>query len=233
MVNDFPVKKYIDKLENIFEKNAVKEKADQMENYMRNKFGFYGLEAKQRRKLSNHLQKKDNRPPHSQLSQVVIKLWSKDNRELHYFAMELFERFKKDYRIGDIKLMVYMIENQSWWDTVDFISKKLVGKYFKTYPQFRAEFNNKWIQSNNIWLQRTALLFQLTYKEDTDSELLFKNINKLKDIEEFFIQKAIGWSLREYAKIAPKKVESFIKNNELSSLSTREGLKIIKKNRKK
>ncbi|MFW6312053.1 MAG: DNA alkylation repair protein [Nanoarchaeota archaeon] len=231
MVNDFSVKKYIEKLEDIFEQHADEEKAVQMEQYMRNKFDFYGLQAKERRKLSRHLQKKDNRPPHSQLSQVIIKLWSKDKRELHYFAMELFERFKSDFRIGDIKLMVYMIENKSWWDTVDFISKKLVGEYFKTYPQFRDEFNNKWLKSNNIWLQRTALLFQLAYKEETDSELLFKNIKKLKEIDEFFIQKAIGWSLREYSRIAPEKVEKFIKNYELSSLSTREGLKVINKNK--
>lgn len=232
MVNDFSVKEYIEELEEIFEKHADKEKAIQMGKYMRNKFDFFGLHAKQRRKLSRHLQKTDNRPPHSQLGQVIIKLWSKDKRELHYFAMELFERFKADFRIGDIKLMVYMIENKSWWDTVDFISKKLVGKYFKTYPQFKAEFNNKWIKSNSIWLQRTALLFQLAYKEETDSELLFKNIKKLKDIDEFFIQKAIGWSLREYSRTDPEKVDNFIKNNELSSLSTREGMKVIKKKQK-
>lgn len=230
MVNDFLVKKYIEKLEDIFKEHADNEKAAQMEKYMRNKFKFYGLQAKQRRKLSRHLQTKDNRPPHSQLSQVIIKLWTKDKRELHYFAMELFENYKKDFRIGDIKLLVYMIKNKSWWDTVDFISKKLVGEYFKIHLQFRDEFNNKWIKSNDIWLQRTALLFQLAYKKDTDPELLFNNIKKLKDIDEFFIQKAIGWSLREYSRIAPKKVENFIKNNKLSSLSTREGLKVIKKN---
>ena len=229
MVNDFSVEDYIEKLEDVFNKHSDKDNAVQMEKYMRNKFDFYGLHAKQRRELSRHLQKLDNRPPPSQLSQVIIKLWSKDKRELHYFAMELFERFKKDFRIGDIKLMVYMIENKSWWDTVDFISKKLVGKYFKTYPQFRDEFNAKWLKSNNIWLQRTALLFQLGYKEETDSKLLFNNIKKLKDIDEFFIQKAIGWSLREYSRTAPKKVERFIENDELSSLSTREGLKVIKK----
>ena len=231
MVNDFSVKDYIKELEDIFKQHGDKEKAVQMEKYMRNKFDFYGLHANERRKLSRHLQKIDNRPPHSQLSQVIIKLWSKNKRELHYFAMELFERYKTDFRIGDIKLMVYMVENKSWWDTVDFISKKLVGQYFKTYPQFRDEFNSKWLKSNNIWLKRTALLFQLGYKDETDSELLFINIKKLKDIDEFFIQKAIGWSLREYSRTAPKKVENFIKNNELSSLSTREGLKVIKKNK--
>ncbi len=233
MVNDFSADDYIKKVKEVFEQNKDEDKAVQMEKYMRNKFEFYGIQAKERRELSKKLQKIKNRPPHAQLSQVIIKLWSADQRELQYFAMELFERYKNDFRIGDIKLMVYMIENKSWWDTVDFIAKKLVGEYFKEYPQFRDEFINKWLTSNNIWLQRTSLLFQLAYKEDTDETLLFSNIKRLKEIDEFFIQKAIGWSLREYSRTAPKKVEEFINNNKLSNLSSREGMKVIKKNKEK
>lgn len=229
MVNDFSADDYIEKVKGVFEQNKDEDKAVQMKKYMRNKFEFYGIQATERRKLSKKLQKIKNRPPHAQLSQVIIKLWSAEQRELQYFAMELFERYKNDFRIGDIKLMAYMIENKSWWDTVDFIAKKLVGEYFKEYPQFRDEFINKWLTSNNIWLQRTALLFQLAYKEDTDETLLFSNIKRLKDIDEFFIQKAIGWSLREYSKIEPAVVKKFIKNHDLSSLSTREGMKVIKK----
>jgi len=233
MVNDFSADDYIKKVKEVFEQNKDEDKAVQMEKYMRNKFEFYGIQAKERREVSKKLQKIKNRPPHAQLSQVIIKLWSADQRELQYFAMELFERYKNDFRIGDIKLMVYMIENKSWWDTVDFIAKKLVGEYFKEYPQFRDEFINKWLTSNNIWLQRTSLLFQLAYKEDTDETLLFSNIKRLKEIDEFFIQKAIGWSLREYSRTAPKKVEEFINNNKLSNLSSREGMKVIKKNKEK
>ncbi|HMA60294.1 MAG TPA: DNA alkylation repair protein [Halanaerobiales bacterium] len=233
MVNDFSADDYIKKVKEVFEQNKDEDKAVQMEKYMRNKFEFYGIQAKERRELSKKLQKIKNRPPHAQLSQVIIKLWSADQRELQYFAMELFERYKNDFRIGDIKLMVYMIENKSWWDTVDFIAKKLVGEYFKEYPQFRDEFINKWLTSNNIWLQRTSLLFQLAYKKDTDETLLFSNIKRLKEIDEFFIQKAIGWSLREYSRTAPKKVEEFINNNKLSNLSSREGMKVIKKNKEK
>lgn len=233
MVNDFSTDEYIKKVKKRFKKNKDEEKAVQMKKYMRDKFEFYGIQATERRKLSKNLQEINNRPPHVQLSQVVIKLWSAEERELHYFAMELFEKYKHDFRIGDIKLMAYMIENKSWWDTVDFIAKKLVGEYFKEYPEFRDQFTNKWLKSNNIWLQRTTLLFQLGYKKETDDKLLFNNIKRLKDMDEFFIQKAIGWSLREYSRIAPQKVESFINNNKLSNLSRREGLKVIKENKKK
>jgi 3-methyladenine DNA glycosylase AlkD len=128
--------------------------------------------------------------------------------------------------------MEYIIENKSWWDTVDFIAKKLVGRYFIEYPEYRDEFIEKWLKSDNIWLQRTTILFQLAYKEETDVKLLFDIIKKLKDIDEFFIQKAIGWSLREYSRTDPDKVEKFIKENDLSNLSSKEGMRIIKKKRK-
>ena len=233
MVNDFSVDEYIDEIKSIFNDNADKDKAVQMKKYMRDQFEFFGLQAAERRKLSKELKKKGNRPPHASLSQVIIKLWSEDERELQYFAMELFERYKNDFRIGDIKLMAYMIENKSWWDTVDFIAKKLVGEYFKTYPQFRDEFIKKWLASDNMWLQRTTLLFQLAYKKETDQKLLFSNIKRLKGIDEFFIQKAIGWSLREYSRTAPNIVKDFIEKNELSNLSRREGLKLINKKKEK
>ena len=233
MVNDFSAEDYVNKVKTVFEENKDDEKAVDMKKYMRDQFEFYGIQATERRKISRGLQKVDKRPPHSKLSQVIIKLWSEDERELQYFAMELFERYKNDFRIGDIKLMAYMIENKSWWDTVDFIAKKLVGRYFQSYPEFRDEFINKWLKSNNIWLQRTTLLFQLAYKEETDQEMLFANIKKLKDIDEFFIQKAIGWSLREYSRTDPQAVKDFINTHELSNLSKREGLKVIKKSQEK
>mgnify|MGYP006307548385 FL=1 len=105
------------------------------------------------------------------------------------------------------------------------MAKNLVDPYFKKFPEKKDKYIKKWIQSDNIWLQRSCILFQLAYKEDTDVELLFDIIIRLKDIDEFFIQKAIGWALRQYARIEPKVIKDFVKNNELSSLSEREALK--------
>jgi 3-methyladenine DNA glycosylase AlkD len=129
--------------------------------------------------------------------------------------------------------MEYMVVNNSWWDTVDITAKKIIGSYLKIYPEYKIEYVDNWIKSDNIWLQRTAILFQLGYKEETDQKLLFKIIERLKDIDEFFIQKAIGWALRAYSYKKPEVVKAYIKNNELSNLSTREGLKAIKRNEKK
>jgi len=229
MSSDLFVVEYVDKVKEIFEKNRNDKKAVKMKKYMRNKFEFYGIQAIKRRELSSNLQKKENRLNPSQLNRVVMKLWSEDERELHYFAMELLERYKNEFRIKDIKLMVHIIKNKSWWDTVDFIAKKLIGEYFNKHPKYRHEYIKKWIRSNNIWLQRTTLIFQLAYKDSTEQDILFSNIKKLKDIDDFFIQKAIGWALREYSKIEPNEVEKFINNIELSNLSKREGLKQISK----
>ena len=122
-----------------------------------------------------------------------------------------------------------MITHKSWWDTIDRIAKKLVGEYFKVFPDKVDPYIEKWLESDNIWLQRTCLLFQLGYKEETDVDLLFKLVEELSEIDEFFIQKAIGWALREYSKIDPEVIRNFITSHDLSSLATREGLKIINK----
>ena len=109
------------------------------------------------------------------------------------------------------------------------IAKKLVGEYFLLFPDKRDFFIQKWLQSQNIWLQRSTLLFQLGYKKSTDSHLLFDLIIRLKEIDAFFIQKAIGWSLREYSKSNPDQVMQFIKKHDLSALSRKEGMKYLRK----
>lgn len=227
MDDEFKVVDYVTKLEKIFEKNKDDSKAIEMKKYMRNQFEFYGLQANKRRKLSKELKEETNRPPYRKLKPVIIRLWTEGHRESQYFAMELFEKYKNNFRVKDIELMEYMIINKPWWDTVDFIAKKLVGRYFLDYCKKRDQYMSKWLSSDNIWLKRTTLLFQLSYKENTDIDILFENIKRLKDIDNFFIQKAIGWALREYSKTDPFPVKKFIKNHKLSKLSTREGLKII------
>jgi len=233
MNDNFNPDQYIKELKDIFEKNKNPDNAIQMKSYMRDKFEFYGIQATERREISRHLLRMENRPPKSKLDKVIKKLWSEEKRELHYFVLDLMQRYQKKYKVEDIGLMEYMVFNNSWWDTVDITAKKIIGSYLKIYPEYKIEYVDKWIKSDNIWLQRTAILFQLGYKEETDQKLLFKIIERLKDIDEFFIQKAIGWALRAYSYKKPEVVKAYIKNNELSNLSTREGLKAIKRNEKK
>ncbi len=128
----------------------------------------------------------------------------------------------------DILLYEYMITHKSWWDTVDFIAAVLVGAYFKAFPNKRNDITKRWMSSNNIWLQRSTLLFQLKYKETLDTEFLARTINNLLGSEEFFINKAIGWVLREYSKTNKDWVLKFAAKTSLHSLSKREALRLIK-----
>ncbi|MBS3768247.1 MAG: DNA alkylation repair protein [Candidatus Cloacimonetes bacterium] len=229
MENDINNEKYVKVLTEILKENADPEYAPKMKSYMRDKFEFFGIKSKSRRKATRELMQAENRPAYSKLNQLVRKLWELPQREYQYFGMELLEKYKKDFQLDIIDIFVYMITHKSWWDTVDMIAKKLVGEYFKIFPQERDKYIEEWVNSKNIWLQRTTLIFQLSYKNKTDVDLLFRLINRLKSIDEFFIQKAIGWSMREYSKVNPKVVEKFIKNNNLSKLSSKEGLKFINK----
>lgn len=121
-----------------------------------------------------------------------------------------------------------MIVEKSWWDTIDFIAVNLVGPYFKQYPDQIPTVTQGWMASQNIWLQRTCILFQLKYKNNVDLVLLDGFIQQLKDSREFFIRKAIGWMLREYSKTDADFVIQYLKDNKLSGLSEREALKWLK-----
>ena len=103
-----------------------------------------------------------------------------------------------------------------------------MGAYFITYTGQKDEYVRKWLKSNNIWLQRSALLFQLKYKKDLNTELLNSTIKSLLDSKEFFINKAIGWVLREYSRTNPKWVIEFVSKTDLNTLSKKEALRLIK-----
>jgi 3-methyladenine DNA glycosylase AlkD len=218
---------YINEVNQVLKAEADSDNASQQKSYMRDKFEFFGIKAKPRRKATREFIRKDKRPDYGSLEDVVKRLWELPEREFQYFGQELVERYTDDFEREIIGLLEYMITNKSWWDTVDMIAKKLVGNYFLKFPDTKHQYLVKWIDSDNIWLQRTAILFQLGYQDNTDLELLFKIIKQLKDIDEFFIQKAIGWSLREYSKINAEVILKFVKNNQLSSLAEREALKKI------
>ena len=130
-------------------------------------------------------------------------------------------------KIKDIDLFELMIINKSWWDTIDFIAPKILGEYFKLYPKQTSTKIQEWISSNNIWLQRSCLLFQLKYKTNIDTKLLSHIIYSLSDSKEFFINKAIGWILREYGKVNERWVIDFLQKTKLNNLSKQQALKLI------
>ncbi len=226
---------YLKTLETEFESNANPKIAAEQKAYLRNQFEFFGIKTTQRRELYKPFLSKDFLPKKTELTKIVKIVWQKPQREYHYFAQELAFKYKKELEKEDIELFEFMVLTNSWWDTVDFIAPKLIHQYFKSFPNEQDFYIKKWLDSDNIWLQRSAILFQLKYKEKLDTDLLTFVIDFLTSSQtsskEFFINKAIGWILREYSKTNPKWVTDFVKNNELelSNLSKREALKWLEK----
>ncbi len=219
---------YLVPLEIEFKKYADPENAVPMRKYMLNKFDFFGINSPLRKEIFNRHKQHYGFIPEANKKEIITWCWEAPQREYQYFAMDFMVRVKNRADEDAISLYEYMIVHKSWWDTVDMIAAHLVGSYFRKYPRHIPGITSQWMDSGNMWLQRTCLLFQLKYKEDTDTELLTSFIGRLRSSDEFFIRKAVGWALREYSKTNPEFVISFVKNNELSGLSEREALKWLK-----
>ena len=108
---------------------------------------------------------------------------------------------------------------------VDALAEHVVGTVLNKYPKDIPKWNRRWIGSSNMWLNRTAILFQGRWKDDTDRELLFANGGRHSAHKDFFIRKAIGWSLRELGATGPVAVRAFVRSRTLSPLSEREALR--------
>jgi 3-methyladenine DNA glycosylase AlkD len=218
---------FVTQLETDFRQQADRNIAVNQEAYLQNQFELYGLPTPLRKEIQKPFLLKENLPNKKELPHIITELWSKPQREFQYFAIDLNIKYLKKIEFQDIELFELMITNKSWWDTVDLIATNLVGAYFKLFPEQIIPVTKKWMNSDNMWLQRTCLIFQLKYKEEIDTDLLTDYILQLKDTKEFFINKAIGWILREYTRKNPEWVIDFVNKYELSNLSKREALKLI------
>ncbi len=223
---------FIKHLREKFEANANSANAMQMKAYMRNQYDFFGIKAPDQRRIRSEFLKQYGLPSIDQLPVLIGQLWAQPEREFQHFGMVLVEKYIKKVDQDFIADLECMITTKSWWDTVDFIATHLVGTLFKRFPSMISEYTGKWLDSENLWLQRTALLFQLKYKTDTDLDLLFDLIKKLSGHHDFFIRKAIGWVLREYSKTDPQTVLQFVESHQLSPLSKKEALKVIERKKK-
>lgn len=220
---------YLQPIALLFQENASPTDAVFMKKYMRNQFEFFGIRSTVRQDITRGFFKTYGLPELSIFESLIKELWQQPEREYQYFGIELTDRLLLQNNGDAIEVIEFMIVNKSWWDTVDLIALNIAGKYFKKNPHLIHRKTESWLHSANIWLQRTALLFQLKYKNTTNTALLFDFIKRLKDSNEFFIRKAIGWALREYSKTSPETVIQFVENNELPGLSRREAVKWVEK----
>ncbi|MES2765314.1 MAG: DNA alkylation repair protein [Bacteroidota bacterium] len=220
---------YLSPLVKSFKNYADPEAAVGMKKYMRNQFEYIGLKTPLRRELFKNFLKEAGLPPKSELNEIINDLWEQPEREFQYAALELCGCFKKQIEREDIEQFEQMITWKSWWDTVDGIAPNLVGELFKKYPDMIAPKTKEWRESDNMWLQRSSIIFQLKYGEKTDLDLLFVTILGFRDSKEFFIQKAMGWALRQYAWLHPEIIRDFVQKHTLPPLTKREALKNINK----
>ena len=216
---------YLVPLSTLFQEHSNSDIAFYMKKYMKGRYEYFGIKSPERRELKKAFLQSHGYPEDAVILEVVKECWNLPQREYQYFIMEILERSAKRAEKDRIDLYEFMITNKSWWDTVDYIAANLVGVHFQKYPVLIKPVTEKWMKSGNIWLQRTSLLFQLKYKRKTDINLMADYIDRLQGSKEFFINKAIGWILREYSKTDGDWVREFVKSHSLAPLSHREALK--------
>lgn len=204
-------------------------RAEKMKAYMRGHFIFFGVMAGPRKEISKAFIKSWKKMDWSESWIILEELWNCDERELQYVAIDLLSSLKKMPE-DSIDRLEYLIQTKSWWDSVDGLASNSVGQYFKLFPDRRRSIIDRWLDSGNIWLMRSAIIHQLKYKRNVDWSLLRHCIESTTGTKEFFLNKAHGWALREYSKVEPERVEQYIRSNaKLSPLAIREGLKAIER----
>ncbi len=199
------------------------ENAHWMRQYMRNKYLFIGIKKPEQALVFKDIYKKYGKT--EDWYEVSSELFAMPEREFQYVAMEYLLKAKKSWD-SRVPLLVHRwVDENSWWDVVDVLGPKVLGLYFQRFPQELSEWIPIWMKSNNFWHQRLCILYQLAYKKQTDLTRLSTIILSLTTSKEFFIQKAIGWSLRQYARTDPEWVLNFVDHHPLMPLSKREALK--------
>ena len=217
---------YVQNLRKLFSEQGNDEYAVKMSQYMKNHFVFFGINSPLRTTLFKQFRAENESPQYNALREAVLELWLEPERELQYCAIELLERCKKEWTEDMIHLFEELIVTKSWWDSVDGVAP-LVGLYFKKFPHQTRPITEGWMNSENMWLQRVCVIFQLTYRKETDTALMFDYMRRLCHSKAFFIQKAIGWALRQHARTDADLVRQFVETTKLAPLSKREALKHI------
>ena len=204
------------------------EKAKQMSSYMRNQFEFLGVPADRRREASK--KQFETAKDENEIDwEFVEACWDQKFREFQYAAIDYLTLMQHFLQEEDLEKIEALILDKPWWDTVDNLNRP-VGTLVMTYPQLEDKMR-EWSLSEEIWLHRSAIIFQLGFKKFTNAELLYEIIQNNFDSKEFFINKAIGWALREFSKTDPDSVAGFLREykHRLATVSYREATKILNK----
>lgn len=216
---------YAKGIQQLFRRNANARNAGPMKRYMRDQFEYLGIKTPQMSGLMKEHRRVQGLPPLHDLDAIVRDLWALPEREFQYAASSLIGRLVEELPEEFIATLEFLLTHKSWWDTVDSLAATSVATHFRRYPRVRSKYLAKWRRSKNFWLRRTCLLFQLNYGRETDFPLLSEIIRENLGSKQFFINKAIGWALRQYSRVDERGVRRFVAQTALEPLSAREALK--------
>ena len=202
------------------------ELAEPMARYMKNLFPFCGVKKPQRALLERPFLKESLTLPLPELIQEIFRNYRKDEREYQYYAIDLAQKNIQRFSLADLAELLPLLAEKSWWDSID-AWRKVFATWVLAHPTELKQVYAFFYQHENFWYRRIAINLQLLFKEQTDPALLAQAILADLTTEEFFIQKAIGWALRDYSKVNPDWVKNFMQQHSLSKLALREGSKYI------
>ena len=223
----------VGRLRSAFEPEADAEWAVGAAAYMRDQFPFLGLRTPVRRRLTKRALADAPSPTEAQLAATARLLWKQPEREFQYAGCDLLAKHVGVAGPGFVDVAHELVVTKSWWDTVDALAAHTVGPLVRRHPEL-TEVMDDWIMSDDLWVARTAILHQLTFRDDTDADRLLGYCRIRATDSEFFIRKAIGWALRSYAAYEPERVASFVADTpSLSPLSVREATKGVDRARRR
>lgn len=211
---------------------ADEHKAAEMAAYMKTDMPFYGIQKPDREPIYRQLAKEFAPANHDEYAEVIREIWNGKHREEKYAALDYAVRCKKYIDASMLPLYEDLVRDGAWWDLVDPLATLLIGVAFLNNQKTVKPIMKDWINDDDMWIRRSAILSMNKHKKNTDEKLLYAFCLKRADEKEFFIRKAIGWALREYSYAAPDSVINFLKTNrnKLSPLSYREGAKQLVRN---
>jgi 3-methyladenine DNA glycosylase AlkD len=204
-------------------------KARAMQAYMKTDMPFYGVQRPGRAPILRRLQEECRPGTRDEYEDLVLSLWSLPHREEKYLAIGVATGHRSFIVPASLPLYRRLIVEGAWWDFVDAVATDLVRRLVVGYPEETWPMMEVWIDDEDMWLRRSAILCQIGAKDRTDTGRLFDFCARRAFEQEFFIRKAIGWALREYARVDPSAVARFVTDHrdQLSGLSYREAIKHI------
>ncbi|MEZ5980354.1 MAG: DNA alkylation repair protein [Planctomycetota bacterium] len=210
---------------------AVPTDAAPMEAYMKGVQPFFGVKKPRRVPIVGELTK-DFAPQDAKgFRERLELLFRAPYRERRYVALELGRKWKKHLDLDALPLVIELVRDRSWWDTVDELAQHFVGPLWLAHPKEVGREADRWIRDDDFWVRRVAIIGQNRHRARTDAERLFRYCERQAHEKEFFLRKAIGWALREYAKTDAAAVRAFVERmgDALSGLSRREALRGVER----